>query len=405
MYSHSRLEAFEKCPRKYKFKYIDNIKTETEGVEAYVGKRVHETLEKLYKDLKMGKTDTLDDLLRFYESEWEKNWHGKVQVVREGMTPGNYFALGKQCITDYYKRFQPFNQGRTLGLEERVEIKLKDGDKAYSLQGYVDRITWDPATETYEIHDYKTGSAVPTQEDADEDRQLALYQMAVKQRWPDAKNFKLIWHYLASDKDIVSTRTDKDLATLEGEVVGVIHQIEAEIKVGNWETHVTRLCDWCEYRPICPAWKHPTAMEALPPNEYLKDTGVQLVTKYADLEARKADLQAEIKTIADEQAKIGEAAYAYAEKEDILTIDGPGHRLMIKKEEEFRAPTKSEDPFAWELLRTTLKNAGKLEDVSTVNSAMLKFAIKKKTWTPDVVKSVLGLVTTGIKKTISLVKK
>src|SRR5256885_13103598 len=38
---------------------------------------------------------------------------------------GNYFALGKQCITDYYKRFQPFNQGRTLGLEERVEIDRK----------------------------------------------------------------------------------------------------------------------------------------------------------------------------------------------------------------------------------------------------------------------------------------
>ncbi len=405
MYSNSRIETFEQCPRKYKFRYIENIRTETEGIEAFVGKRVHETLEKLYRDLKMTKLNTLEELLHYYESEWEKNWHGSVKVVREGITPGHYFGLGKQCIVDYYKRFHPFNQGRTLGLEERIEMKLKEGDKVYSIQGYIDRLTWDPATETYEIHDYKTGSTLPTQEDADQDRQLALYQLGIKQRWPEATRIKLIWHYLAADKDIVSSRSDADLTTLEREVIGAIHQIEEETKRGRWEVRTSRLCEWCEYKSICPAWKHPAAMEVLSPNEYMKDTGVQLVAKYAELEDRKADLQAEIKTIVQEQARIEEAAVAYAKKEDLLTIDGPEHRLVFKNEDEFRAPTKSEDPFSWELLRTTLKNAGKLEDVSTVNSAMLKFAIKKGKWPQDLVKSVMGLVTQGIKKTASLVKK
>ena len=405
MYSNSRIEAFEQCPRKYKFRYIENIRTETEGVEAFVGKRVHEALEKLYRDLKMGKLNPLEDLLAFYESEWEKAWHGKVNVVRAGITPGHYFALGKQCLTDYYRRFHPFNQGRTLGLEERIEMKLKDGEKVYTVQGYIDRLTWVPETETYEIHDYKTGSSVPTQEEADQDRQLALYQLGIMQRWPDAKHFKLIWHYLASDKDIVSSRTAADLSALERGVIEAIHRIEGEAKLGHWDVRVSRLCDWCEYKPICPAWKHPAAMEALPPNEYLQNTGVQLVRKYAELENRKADLQAEIKTLAAEQSKIEEAAVAWAQKENIVTIDGPEHRLVIKNEEEFKAPTKSEDPFAWELLRTTLKNAGRLEEVSTVNSAMLKFAIKRKQWPEDLVKSILGLVVQQVKRSISLVKK
>jgi len=405
VYSNSRIETFEQCPRKYKLRYIDNIRTEREGVEAFVGKRVHETLEKLYRDLKMTKLHTLEELLQFYESEWEKNWHGKVQVVREGITPGHYFALGKQCIADYYKRYHPFNQGRTLGLEERIEIKLKEGEKTYAIQGYIDRLTWDSATETYEIHDYKTGSSVPTQEDADQDRQLALYQLGIMQRWPDAKRVKLVWHYLATDKNIVSSRSQADLATLEREVIEAIHLIEEETKLGRWEVKVSRLCEWCEYKTICPAWKHPMDMEVLTPNEYLQNTGVQLVQKYAELENRKADLQAEIKTLSAEQSKIEEAAVAYAQKENLMTLDGPEHRLLIRNEEEFRAPTKSEDPFAWELLRTTLKNAGKLEDVSTVNSAMLKFKLRKEKWPPDVVKSIMGLVTQGIKKTISLVKK
>ncbi len=405
MYSNSRIETFEQCPRKYKFRYLENIKTDTEGIEAFVGKRVHEALEKLYKDLKIGKPHTLEDLLRFYETEWEKTWHAKVNVVREGINPGHYFELGKRCIADYFKRFHPFDQTRTLGLEERIEMKLVDGDRTYSIQGYIDRLSWDPATETYEIHDYKTGNSMPTQADVDEDRQLALYHLGIKQRWPDAKRVKLIWHYLAFDKDISSTRSDTDLQSLQDEVIGVIRQIEEELKGGKWEVRTSRLCDWCDYKPLCPAFKHAAAVEALPPNEYLQNTGVQLVQKYAELEAQKADHQAAIKTLITEQGKVEEAAIAFASKEGIVTIDGPAHRLLIKSEDDFRAPTKSEDPFAWELLRTTLKNAGKWEDVSTVNSGMLKWAMKKNKWPDMLVKSIMGLVKQGIKKSISLVKK
>jgi putative RecB family exonuclease len=405
MYSHSRIETFEQCPRKYKFRYIDNIRTEAEGIEAFLGKRVHESLEKLYRDLKLTKLNTLEEILSFYESAWEKNWHADVQVVRADVTPGHYFSLGRQCLTDYYRRYHPFNQGKTIGLEERIELKLKEGERIYTLQGYIDRITWVAETGSYEIHDYKTGSTLPTQEDADQDRQLALYQMGLAQRWPDARKVRLIWHYLAADKEIVSSRSEADLASLEQEVIADIHHIEEEGRLGRWGVRVSRLCDWCEYKPMCPAWKHPVAMEALPANEYLKDTGVQLVEKYAGLENRKADLQAEIKKLDQEKAKVEEAALAFAEKEGVLAIDGPEHRLVIRSEDDLKAPTKAEDPFAWELLRNTLKNAGRLEEVSTVNSGMLKFALRKKLWPPELVKSILGLVTKQVKKTISLVKK
>ncbi len=405
MYSNSRIETFEQCPRKYKFRYVDNLRMESEGVEAFVGKRVHETLEKLYRDLKLTKLNSLEDLMRFYESEWEKNWHSKVHVVRPEVTPGHYFELGRQCLADYYKRYHPFNQGKTIGLEERIELKVREGEKSYAIQGYIDRLSWDPQSETYEIHDYKTGNYLPSQEDVDQDRQLALYQLGIMQRWPDAKNIKLVWHYLAADRELVSTRSSTDLAMLEREVIELIQKIEAETKLGRWEVRVSRLCEWCEYRPVCPAYKHPVSLEAVSPNEYLQDSGVQLVQKYSALEAQKAALQQQISAIQDEQIKVEEAVYRYAEKEGVITLDGPGHRLVIKKEDDFRVPRKSEDPFAWELLRNTLKNAAKLEDVSTVNANMLKYAMKRGQWPTDVIKSIMGLVSVSIKKSISLVKK
>src|SRR5215472_4453488 len=47
-YSHSRLATFEDCPRKFRYRYVDDIKVDGEGVEAFMGKRVHEILERLY---------------------------------------------------------------------------------------------------------------------------------------------------------------------------------------------------------------------------------------------------------------------------------------------------------------------------------------------------------------------
>lgn len=82
---------------------------ETEGIEAFVGKRVHETLEKLYRDLKLTKLNTLEELLAYYETLWEKNWHAKVSIVREGITPDNYFSFGQECIRNYYEHFKPFD--------------------------------------------------------------------------------------------------------------------------------------------------------------------------------------------------------------------------------------------------------------------------------------------------------
>ena len=49
IYSHSRLSSFEDCPRKFHYRYVLKIPQETEGIEAFVGKRVHEVLERLYE--------------------------------------------------------------------------------------------------------------------------------------------------------------------------------------------------------------------------------------------------------------------------------------------------------------------------------------------------------------------
>ena len=54
----------------------------------------------------------------------------------------------------------------------------------------------------YEIHDYKTSIHLPLPAYFARDRQLALYLLGVKDAYPDTESIRLIWHFLAFDKEL-----------------------------------------------------------------------------------------------------------------------------------------------------------------------------------------------------------
>jgi len=89
IYSHSKLSIYENCPQQFKLRYIDRIELpeSKEGIEAFLGSRVHEALEKLHKELILTKVNSLDELHRYYLSQWNKNWNeNTVVIVKKGLT-------------------------------------------------------------------------------------------------------------------------------------------------------------------------------------------------------------------------------------------------------------------------------------------------------------------------------
>lgn len=250
IYSHSRLEAFESCALKYKFRYIDKIEKKEQGVEAFVGSRVHETLRKLHDDLRARHTVTLQELLDFYRAQWNKNWGPQVKIVRRGESAKSYFQYGGQCIRTYYERIHPRDRAETLETERKLDFSLDPGG-GYPMQGYVDRIAR-RADGTFEVHDYKTGRRVPTQRQADSDRQLGLYHIGVQAMWPDAQRVELVWHFLGAGATLRSRRTVEQLVQLGADTRALIDHIERQIE---FPARKSALCDWCEFRPECPAWR------------------------------------------------------------------------------------------------------------------------------------------------------
>jgi len=379
IYSHSRLESYRQCPYKFKLAYIDRISSDLEGIEAFMGSRVHETLEKLYTDLKFCKPVSLKVLLEDYRQGWEKKWHEAVRIVREGLTPDDYFALGEKCIVDYFHRYKPFDQSRTLGIEHPVKLSL-DGSDHYLMKGFVDRIS-QPKDKVIWIHDYKTKGFLPTQPELDQDRQLAYYQIAVAQLWPDTEKVELIWHYLIFDQEIHSSRSAEDLEALKKETVALIDEIEQAV---DFPAKKSGLCNWCEYQSICPQFKHLHDTKALPRNEYLGEEGVALAGRLATLQAKESVLKAEI-------IQVKEALAAYAKKKGVEVVFTKEHKVLIKVYGNIRFPGKK-DPGRLGLEKK-VKAAGKWEEVSMLDVFALSKVLQKGYWDEALIQEISKLGT------------
>ena len=250
IFSHSRISSYENCPKQFEFRYVQKIERDSESIEAFVGKRVHEVLERLYLFAGRGMLPGVEKVVDRYHKLWEEAYDAeRVRIVREGASLGFYRALGERCVRGYYVRHYPFDEGETLGLEKRVEFLLDD-DGQYRMQGIIDRISR-ARDGVIEVHDYKTGARVPTQRTLDEDRQLALYQLGLAREYGEATPFRLVWHYVAKDVTRVSTRTREDLDALRRKTISRIDEIQTATE---YAPRKSALCSWCEYRGICPAF-------------------------------------------------------------------------------------------------------------------------------------------------------
>jgi putative RecB family exonuclease len=373
-FSHSKITAFEDCKLRFKFQYIDRIKVEAEDtIETYLGGMVHQALEKLHRDTRFEKLLTLEELLAYYNKIWEKNWKDSIIIVKKDYTEDNYRKMGERQLTDYYNRHKPFDQGKIIGLETQEYLPIDD-EGQYKFHIRIDRLM-DMGDGLYEVHDYKTSSSLAKQEDLDKDRQLAMYSQWVRQNFKDFKKVRLVWHYLAFDKEMDAYRTKEELENLRKKVLSQIAEIES---TEDFPANVNRFCDWCLYKPICPQWKHEVELEEKSENEYLNDPGLKLVDTYVQL---KEKMDTYRKNTEEELEKLREALIAFSEKEGVQVVTGSENKISVKVYETIKLPSKNTKER--DELIDTLKKLGRLDEVSGFNAYALAKILEKKEWNKD----------------------
>jgi hypothetical protein len=368
-YSHSKLNSFEKCPYQYKLKYIDKVKVDVPTtIELFLGDMVHRTLQELYKNLKFQKKISKANVLKNFKEDWEHYYLDDILIVKKGLTSENYKKMGEKFISDYFDTYNPFDDMTIISLETEDKITLPDGNKWHIK---IDKLGY--KGDTYFVCDYKTNSNMMLQEEADSDRQLAMYSIWVKDKFKDAKKVILKWHMLAFNKEITSERTEEELKKLQKEVTEKIKEIE---KAKKFPTNITALCDYCIYRSICPSFKHQVELEKIESVKKFKENeGVQLVDEFSEIKMRLVELK-------EREEELKKKLVEYGKQFDIDAIYGSNKVAKLKEYEKIVMPEDKTQ------LINLMKKKGIYEEYVTVNYMKLNSSIIKNEVDEDIKKRV-----------------
>ncbi|MDA0525416.1 UvrD-helicase domain-containing protein [Methanococcoides alaskense] len=234
-FSASKIKEYIDCPLRFKYNSILNIPTPQMSF-FQVGTSVHSVYEQMSKlkmqgesiDMKLA-NKTLDDSWDgsvFSSDTQEKQEHGKMKEMIEF-----WFELEKEC------------KDETISVEEWFELEI-DG---HSFGGFIDRIDQTPDGE-YVVIDYKTGKTTTPKKKLKEDVQIALYCLAVKEKYgklpvqaghlyvnPNVQELRLV--------DVVEEEVEA--------VVGRIKETVNSIMDEDFEVKDKPNCYWCNYGGIC----------------------------------------------------------------------------------------------------------------------------------------------------------
>lgn len=359
--SYSAIETYLQCPQKYKFQEIDKIKT-SKSREAIFGTLVHETLKYMFQRDPL--FPTLDEVVGYFRTHWPKPAENKKPL----WSPDEekiYFEEGVRMLKKFYEKNAPWNY-TVLDLESHFEVSLKDEKtgEIHILAGKIDRID-KLLDDTYEIIDYKTSKRMPSQSDLDKNLQLALYSLGLQKRWPHIKpeDIKLSLYFLKHGEKLSTHITADATEATKSHALKVIADIQDHQRNNkSFEPTPGPLCNWCAFKPICPAWKHLYRSNAQSANRQSSEEMQSALKEYFAI--RKVE-EKNKKRMAELQSLIKQ----FMEKERVTRIFGEDGYISKKIQQRYQ----------YDLIKVKelLSPLGKWEEILKADEVKLRQILKE----------------------------
>jgi len=233
--SASDLSLYLTCPLKYKFARVFGIPQEP-TINQRFGILFHNVLERFHKEPPENESEGLRLLNRLFEQGWRRTG------FRDSDDELQFRDRAKEALRLYWEN-ERLAEGEPVWLEKKFDFKVGD----HHVRGRVDRVDRLPDGD-YELIDYKTGER-KSEEDLDDDLQLALYRMAAREAWGIEASTGSYYYVLDGDKVAAPTKPD-DAERVERTVL----QVGEGILGQDFEPRPSpKVCSWCDYRLICPA--------------------------------------------------------------------------------------------------------------------------------------------------------
>ncbi len=249
--SPSRAADFMSCPLKYRFRVIDRL-PEAPSPVAVRGTVVHAVLERLF-DLPAGQR-TLERAVELVEPQWQAMLEAEPELAAlfaEDAT-GEELAAWLTEAHDLLRRYFTLEDPNSLEPAERELYVEAELDSGLQLRGYVDRLDVAPSGEL-RVVDYKTGWSPSEFFEAKALFQMKFYALVLwRLRGVVPAMLQLV--YLGNGEIVRYVPEERDLVACERKVAALWQAITRALESGDWRPSPGPLCDWCDYKPLCPAW-------------------------------------------------------------------------------------------------------------------------------------------------------
>lgn len=360
--SYSAIETYQQCPQKYKFQEIDRLRV-PKGREAVFGTLVHEALNFMFKRDPL--FPTLDEVIAHFREHWpshedfaKETSHNPLKRAWSEEEEKVYFEEGVRMLKRFYEKNAPWNFA-VLDLESRFEVVLLDETtgETHILAGIMDRVDKLPDG-TYEIIDYKTSKRMPSQDVINENLQLSLYSLGLQKKWPHItpEEIKLSLYFLKHGEKLSTQSSTEATEKTKSWILETIREIKGHSDSGKpFEPMPSALCDWCGYKPLCPAWKHLYRKQV--PTDVSADEMNKIVKEYFSIKTASKQNDERLDVLQDEIKR-------YMEKEGITRVFSEDGYITKKTQERFS--------YDFEKVRAILSPLGKWEEILKADETKLK---------------------------------
>jgi ATP-dependent DNA helicase UvrD/PcrA len=233
--SASAIDAYERCPMKYMFQYVWNIRGGPHAQMTF-GNVMHATIREFVSETRKRGQVPLEEVLAIYDREWSSA--GFPDQYQEG----EYRKAGREQLEAFYRSFTAAPPN-VLYQEKGFELPLEHNVVVTGRMDQVNRLS----DREIEIVDYKTGRPRDAKKAA-EDLQLSIYALAAREVL-DQTPGRLVFYNLMNNEAVESTRDAKALAGTKQKIAEVADQIRA----GDFSAKPGFACGYCDYKPLCPA--------------------------------------------------------------------------------------------------------------------------------------------------------
>jgi putative RecB family exonuclease len=351
--SYSSINTYETCPAKFKFQYEDRLPGTASPALSF-GNSLHAALYRFH-NRPVPVAPSTEELLEMLDGVWVADGYRSEAEER------TYLDHGRQVLAQYH-----LENAQDYRIPAAMEFRFSIDVEGVQINGTIDRMDRIPGG-GYEIIDYKTNRRLPPMSRIESDLQLSMYHLAAKEVW-GIEPEQLTLYYLLPGQRMTTTRTPKDVDELRRRIATVAERVAA----GKFEPRENPLCDWCDYKAMCPIFRHQYEREAGDPTPRM----TELVDEWIELKREGRRVYRRL----DELVGL---INAFCEEHGYRRLFGSDGAAVDRRPQHVTTPDEA-------ALRRVLEPLGLWEQVLSVDTRKLNDLVESRRLAPDVEDAILS---------------